>query len=127
MLLELCGPVSTDAERIGSAAFLPQRHPVKRDPTLRESGYPVYLLAEAMAQVACRTARAGDAADRRMLPVRITRLVTQQAISLDGPSTLEARPVRLQPLPEFACRLLDSNGLPLASATITVAPAEHNS
>jgi len=123
MLLQLCGPVSTTSEQVGTAPFLPQRHPVQRDPSLRERGYPIYLLAEALSQIACRTARAADAADRRMLPVRICKLVAGD-VGANLAATLEARPIRLKPLPEFACRLVNSSGSTIASATITVAPAE---
>lgn len=123
MLLQLCGDVAI-GDTGGSAPFRPERHPVARDPALREQGYPAYLLAEAFAQIACRTARAGDPRDRRVLPVRITGLVADHPIPSDQAHTLEARPLRSQPLAEFACRLVDPCGHPLASATVTVAPAE---
>lgn len=125
MLLELCGTVMVDAAQAGMAPFQPERHPVARDPQLRERTYPIFLLAEALAQVACRTARAADPFGRRMLPVRIARLVAERDLPAGGiGGTLQARLLRSKPLAEFDCRLLDFAGTPVASATITVAPAE---
>lgn len=124
MLLQLCGDVALDAGSNGSAPFRPGSHPVTRDPALREQGYPAYLLAEAFAQIACRTARAADPADRRMLPVRITGFVADVPSPIDHATRLEAQLVRSRPLAEFACRLVDLSGNPIASAAVTVAPAE---
>jgi hypothetical protein len=125
MLLQLCGVVAVGADRSGTAPFCPELHAITRDPQLCEQGYPAFLLAEALAQIACRTARAADGADRRMMPVRIMALTAATVPATAGcGGRLVARLLRSQPLSEFACALEDATGVTIASATITVAPTE---
>lgn len=125
MLLDLCGPLAMDATRtMASAPFRPDA--VRRGGvTCGETGFPAYLIAEALAQVACRAAQIQvPLAGRRYLPAttRALTIADHPPSSVAG-GTLTATLRRMQPLPEFACRLMDGDGGTIAEATLIVAPA----
>jgi len=123
MLLDLCGPVAVDQ----SASSAPLRAGIAGLPTdsCGERGYPAYLLAEAFAQIACRSAQIlVPLADRRYLPA--TTRGFELLAPLDGALAdvrLTAECLRARPLPEFACRLVAADETILARATVVVAPA----
>lgn len=123
MLLDLCGRLSVDPGSVSAALHGDAVRPPADD--CGEQGYPAFLLAEAFAQIACRAAQALTPLNkRRYLPATVKRLEIVQPLDGDlGGARLMAEPLRMRPLPEFACKLVGSAGNLLARTTVVVAPA----